>query len=87
MTILERLVLDMLHEWAAMIRRGHGKLEHGVADVCEGGGCLVLSWFHLGSEILVRENEFCVQTVKPDFFIVVPKIIKSAYLSYFSIAL
>ena len=41
-TILERLVLDMLHEWAAMLRRSRGELEHGSAVVCEGGGCLFL---------------------------------------------
>ena len=42
MTILERLVLHMLHEHAAMVRRSRGKLEHGGAVVWEGGGCLVL---------------------------------------------
>ena len=42
MTILELLVLHMLHEWAAMIRRGRGELEHGGAGVWEGVGCLVL---------------------------------------------
>ena len=37
MTILERLVLHMLHERAAMIRRSRGRGELG-----HGGGCLVL---------------------------------------------
>ena len=41
-TILELLVRHMLHERAAMLRRGHGELEHGGADVCESRGCLVL---------------------------------------------
>ena len=32
--------VDAAH--AAMLRRSRGKLEHGGADVCESGGCLVL---------------------------------------------
>ena len=42
MTILERLVLHMLHERAAVVCRGCGELEHGSAVVWESGGCLVL---------------------------------------------
>ena len=41
-TILELLVRHMLHEHAAVVRRGRGELEHGGAGVWEGGGCLVL---------------------------------------------
>ena len=41
-TILERLVRHMSHEWAAMLRRSRGELEHGSAVVWESGGCLVL---------------------------------------------
>ena len=41
-TILERLVRHMSHEWAAMLRRSRGELEHGSAVVWESGGCFVL---------------------------------------------
>ena len=41
-TILERLVLHIVHEWAPMVRRSRGELEHGGGVVWEGGGWLVL---------------------------------------------